>query len=69
MLIRAVLVLLLAFLCLFAWRAWREMPVFARLAAALAAIAGLLLARYPSALGIGILLACSLVVFVSRRKG
>ena len=69
MLLRAVLVLLLAFLCLFAWRAWREMPAFARLAAALAAVAALVLTRYPSALLIGILLACSLVVFVSRRKG
>jgi hypothetical protein len=69
MLIRAVLAILLAFLGLFAWRAWRHMPALARGAAALAAVTGLFLTRYPSALGFGVLLGCSLAVFVSSRKG
>jgi hypothetical protein len=69
MLLRAVLVVLLVFLSLFAWRAWRQMPAFARCAAVLAAVTGLFLTRYPTALGIGVLLAFSVVAFVSSRKG
>jgi hypothetical protein len=69
MILRAILVLLLGFLSLFAWRAWRDMPAFARFAAAMAAVTALILAQHPSFLGAGVLLACSLVVFVSSRKG
>lgn len=68
MLFRAALVLVLSLLALFAWRAWRPMPALALGATVLAGAAGLLLLRYPAALGASALLTWGLFALVSRGK-
>ena len=68
MLFRAALIVVFILLALFAWRGWRELPAMARVAAAMAAVAGVLLLRSPGALTAAVLLAWGLVSWISARK-
>jgi len=67
MVVRALLVLVLAFGVLFAWRAWRPMPGLAIFAAMAAAGVGALLLGKPLLAGLGLLIAAALIAYVSRK--
>jgi hypothetical protein len=68
MYLKAFLVVILIMGVLFAWRAWKPYPGMAVLAGAVAAVAGVLLLRYPALAGAGVLAAAVLIFHFSRPR-
>lgn len=68
MVVRALLVLALVMGVLFVWRAWRQFPGLAVLAAAAATLVGVLLLKSPVLAAGGLLLALVLISLLSRPR-
>jgi len=68
MLLRAALIAAFVFLSLFAWRGWKELPSFARIAAAAAVVIGIVMLRIPGALLASVLLTWALSAWIASRR-
>lgn len=68
MFFRAALIVVFVLFSLFAWRGWKELPSMARVAAALAVVAGVFLLRSPGALTAATLLTWGIASWISARK-
>lgn len=68
MFFRAALIIVFVLLSLFAWRGWKELPSMARVAAALAVVAGVFLMRSPGALTAATLLTWGVASWIAARK-